>query len=81
MHAKPLILTLILSLGAGAAAATIKYGHTEAARAAQAVETAAPAVPRIVVVGSRAHVAEAPVARIVVIARRTEAGTGSVSRN
>lgn len=53
MNAKHLILTLLLTLCAGVAAAAIKYGHSEAAKAAPTAETNATAVPRIVIIGRR----------------------------
>ena len=53
MNAKHLILTILLTLGAGVAVAAIKYGHSEAAKAPQAAETSATAVPRIVIIGRR----------------------------
>jgi len=73
MKAKHLILTLSLTLGAGAAVAAIKYGHLEPVVAAPAVETCVSAIPRVVVTASRSQAAEAPIARIVVAARRANA--------
>ena len=70
MNAKHLILTLSLTLGAGAALAAIKYGHVEPVKAAPAVETTVTAIPRVVITASRVRAAEAPVARVVVVGRR-----------
>jgi len=69
-----LILTLSLTLGAGAAIAAIKYGHIEPVKAARAVETPQAVIPRVVVTASKAQVAEASITRIVVVGRRVDAG-------
>ena len=76
MNAKnlTLTLTLILALGAGAAVAAIKYGHVEPATAAPAVATSVSAIPRVVVTASRSQMAETPVARVVVVGHRADAG-------
>lgn len=73
MNAKLLILTLSFTLGAGAAVAAIKYGHIEVARAAPAAQSQVAAIPRIVVTATRDRVLEAPVPRVVVVARRADA--------
>jgi hypothetical protein len=74
MKANNLILTLTLSLtlGAGAAAAAIKHGHIEPATVASAVDATLSAIPRVVVTASKAQVAEARIARIVVVGHRVD---------
>ena len=74
MKASKLILTLTLSLtlGAGAAVAANKCGHIEPATAAPAVEATLSAIPRVVVTASKAQMAEARIARIVVVGRRED---------
>ena len=74
MKAKNLILTLSLALGAGAAVAAIKYGHIAPVAPAPAAAVSVSAIPRVVVTAPKTQPAEAPVARIVVIGRRAEAG-------
>lgn len=74
MKAKSLILTLTLTLGAGAAVAAIKYRDIEPGKSAPTVESTRSAIPRVVVTAPKAQVAEAPVARIVVVGRRADAG-------
>ena len=72
MNAKRLISVLTLALAAGAAVAAISY--RPAAPAEADCEGAAPAIPRVVVTASRAHADATPVARVVVVARRANAG-------
>ncbi|OGA27709.1 MAG: hypothetical protein A3I65_07735 [Betaproteobacteria bacterium RIFCSPLOWO2_02_FULL_68_150] len=81
MNARHLILTLSLALGAGAAVAAIKYGHTETAKAAPAVETTVTAIPRVVVTASGDRFAESPVARVVVVGRRADASRALAASN
>lgn len=74
MKAKNLILalSLFLTLGAGAAVAAIKYGHIEPVPAAPAVAATVSAIPRVVVTASKAPVAAARIARIVVVGHRAD---------
>lgn len=81
MHARYLILTLALTLGAGVAAAALKYGHIEPPKAMPAAEHIASAIPRVVVTASSAQAAQAPVARVVVVGRRSDAGQVVAARN
>jgi hypothetical protein len=67
-----LTLTLSLTLGAGASVAAIKHGHIEPATVAPAVDATRSAIPRVVVTASKAQVAEARIARIVVVGRRVD---------
>ncbi|MEK7752830.1 MAG: hypothetical protein AAB654_12990 [Acidobacteriota bacterium] len=73
MKAKHLILTLSLTLSAGAAVAAITYGHTEPVTAAPAVATSMTVIPRVVVTASRIQAADAPIARIVIVGHRADA--------
>lgn len=80
MNAKHLIVTLSLMLAAGATFAALKLGHLEVAEStpvAECAEAYATLIPRVVITASRdiAKSAEAPVARVVVTARRSEAGS------
>lgn len=82
MTAKHLIVTLSLTLAAGATLAAIKHGHAEApgsTAVAECAEIATTAIPRVIVTARRdqARAAEAPVARVVVTARRI--GTSQVA--
>lgn len=74
MNTKHLILTLSLTLAASAAVAALTYGYVEPVKVAPTVESTATAPPRVVVTAPKAQVAEAPVARIVVVGRRVDAG-------
>jgi len=76
MNAKHFVATLALTLAAGAAFAALKQGPVAApatsATTAECTDTAAAAIPRVVVTAKRdlADAPEAPVARIVVTAKR-----------
>ncbi len=72
MSAKRLISVFALTLAAGAAIAAISY--RPAAPLEVDCEDAAPAIPRVVVTASRAQAEEAPVTRVIVVARRGDAG-------
>ena len=79
MNARRLIVTLTLTLAAGATLAALKHGQVEAPRsmpAAECGEVTGTAIPRVVVTARRdqAQTTAAPVARVVVTARRVEAG-------
>ena len=67
-----LILALSLTLGAGAAVAAIKYGHVAPVPAGPAVAATLSAIPRVVVTASKAQMAEARIARIVVVGHRAD---------
>lgn len=84
MKAKHLILTLTLSLSAGAAVAAITCGRTEpatAAPAAPAAVSSATAIPRVVVTASRILTTDAPIARIVVVGHRANASQAVAQSN
>jgi len=81
MKAKYLILTLSLTLSAGAAVAAIKYGNTEPATPTSAFEAALTAIPRVVVTASRNQAADAPIARIVVVGHRAGASQADARSN
>ena len=79
MNAKHLVATLSLMLAAGAAFAALRHGPVEPPRAAPMVDCGdvpAVAIPRVVVTAHRDGVqaADAPVARVVVTARRSASG-------
>jgi hypothetical protein len=74
MKAKHLVLTLTLALAAGAAVAAIGYGRAEPTTALPVAEACPTAIPRVVVSASRTQVAEAPIARIVIVGHRADAG-------
>lgn len=73
MKTRTLVLALALTLAAGASVASIKYGHIEPTGPAQAALPAADAIARVVVTASRTQANEAPVARIVVTAKKPQA--------
>ena len=68
MNAKYLILSVVVTVWASAAVAAINYGHPEPVNT---VRKEATAIPRVVVTARKI---EAPVARIVIIGRRTTGG-------
>lgn len=67
-----LTLTLSLTLGTGAAVAAIKQSHIERAPVDPAVDATISAIPRVVVTASKAQMAEARIARIVVVGHRVD---------
>lgn len=72
MNAKRLISGLALTLAAGAAAAAISYRPIAPCKTG--CEDAVPAMPRVLVTATRAQAEEASVSRVVVVARRANAG-------
>jgi hypothetical protein len=81
MKAKNLILTLSLTLGAGAAVAAIKFRDVEPGKSAPAVETTSAAIPRVVVNAPKTQSAETPVARVVVFGHRADGGRAVTQSN
>ena len=81
MKAKHLILTLTLTLAAGAAAAAIGYGRVEPMPAVTALSAPAAPIARIVVSAQLTPVAEAPIARIVIVGHRADDGRAVVPSN